>query len=193
MAAEAGRNPPPPGEFLPAQAKNRFDVPGQRMLYAAESFACAVGETLIRPRATTPARVEPPPFVERGELPLRAAAQLLPPRILTQLDLTGPGLRALGLDAGVFALRDYAHTQEIAADLLSRYLVDGFLWRSRLNPEEFAQVLFESRLGAPPRVLQSLPLDHPAVLPELERVLGSKGCALRATAGLPAPDGSEDG
>lgn len=173
--------------FATFSASNRFDVPGETMLYAAAGLPGALLETLLRPRAGAPGRVHPLLFVERRELSKRAAARLLPPRPLTLLKLFDSGLHALGLDAGVGALRDYAATQAVAADLHATYDVDGFAWRSRLNNEEIAVVLFGGRVGAPLVVQQDTPLDASDLLPEVERVCRAHRCILTDSGGPPPP------
>jgi len=176
-----------PDGFAAASPGNRFDVPGERMLYAAGTFRGAVLETVLRPRNLDAPRVKPRPFVERRELDLRAGARLRAPRPLTLLKLMDGGLAALGLDSGISASWDYATTARLAAEFHAGFAVDGFAWRSRLDNGEVVLVLFESRVARPLDVVADVLLSDPEQWPALERVFRAQRCVLSDSGGPPPP------
>lgn len=124
---------PPPG----SPPAGRFDSPSGRfrVLYAACDLPGAIAETLLRQperRRVSPARV--------AERALARLAATLP---LSLVDLAGPGLSQLGLDArlasgpyepcGAWAEALHAH----------RSAPDGLLYPSRFDPSERCVALFD--------------------------------------------------
>ena len=147
-----GPGKPPAGRF--DSASGRFGV-----LYAALSFDGAFVEAVLR----NPARR----VVGEGEIAARAFTILAPRETLPIVDLTGPGLQALGLDAAIFA-GPYAPCGAWA-DALRDHPArpGGLLYPSRHDPAEHCLALFGPRpmqVLAPSEPLDDLPAQVAAAL-----------------------------
>jgi hypothetical protein len=166
-------------------AGNRFDAPDREygVLYGAVSLRCALIEAVIRPGEGPDGTLVRVREIGALELAQREVAQLVAPRDLRLLHLAGAGLLAVGLDARISSSIDYAWTQRRALDLFRRYDVDGFAWRSRLDNDETALVLFEERLEAAPEIRDVVPLTE-----EARAILESLGCTVRDPEEPPEPD-----
>lgn len=119
-----------------APPTGRFDSPSGRfrVLYAALSFAGALLETLLR----NPAKR----LVALQLLEERAITALVAQRMIRMVDLRGPGLQLLGLDASVYA-RPYENCGEWADSLfLHAEAPDGLIYPSRFDPRESCVALF---------------------------------------------------
>ncbi len=157
---------PPSGN----RPRGRFDsLSGRfRALYAATTLAGAVVETLLR----NPTE----PLVTLSRLAPRALAIVRIGRPLKLVDLTGPGLSQLGLDArllsgpydlcGAWADSFHGHPS----------LADGILYPSRFDPSARCVALFDRVLPALPRPAESTPLL--AMAEEIAAVLDRYGKAL---------------
>jgi hypothetical protein len=157
-----------PGTGMPPQG--RFDSLSSRfgILYTARTLAGAVVETLLR----NPAE----PLVTRTRLLPRGLATLITARPLRPVDLTGPGLSQLGLDArfsagpydlcGAWADAWHAHPSA----------PDGILHPSRLDPSEHGVALFDRAAAALDQDGESAPLG--TLREEVAAVLNRYGKAL---------------
>ena len=137
----------------------RFDSPAGRfgVLYAARGFDGAFAETILR----NPARA----LVSLREIEARSRAILALGGAARLVDLTGPGLSALGLDAR-FLSGPYevcgAWTEALAAHPAAP---GGILYPSRFDPSEQCVALFGIALSGRPApaiapVGDSLPLGE---------------------------------
>jgi len=134
--------------FSPSGA-GRFDAPHGEygVVYAAADALCAFIETFGRDAGYR--------LVTRGELQTRMLAQIHLRRPLRLVDLTGPGLAALGAD-GRLCTGDYAIAQRWSLALWRHPgEPDGLLWRSRFDPSRTCVAIYEGR-GA-------LPFDAPPI------------------------------
>lgn len=128
---------PAPG----APPGGRFDSPSGRfrVLYAARSLPGAIAETLLRMperRRVSPARVAE-----------RALARLKPTARLELVDLAGPGLSRLGLDARI-ASGPYEPAGAWAEALHAHPAApDGLVYPSRLDPSQHCVALFDRAAG----------------------------------------------
>jgi hypothetical protein len=115
----------------------RFDSPAGRfgVLYAARGFDGAFAETILR----NPARR----LVSLREIEARSLAVLALGTTVRLVDLTGPGLSALGLDAR-FLSGPYdpcgAWAEALAAHAAAP---GGILYPSRFDPSEHCVALFD--------------------------------------------------
>lgn len=115
----------------------RFDSPSGRfgVLYAAQDFAGAFAETVLRqPRQL---------LVSLAEIEARALSVLVIGADLALVDLTGPGLSQLGLDARM--LSGPYETCGAWADALHDHPAqpDGILYPSRFDPSQPCMVFFD--------------------------------------------------
>jgi hypothetical protein len=148
----------------------RFDSLGDcfGVLYTARTFAGAVVETLLR----NPDE----PLVTWARLSARGLATLATSRPLRLVDLTGPGLSQLGLDArftsgaydlcGAWADAWQAHPS----------VPDGILHPSRLDPSEHCVALFDRAAAALAQDGESAPLS--TLREEVAAVLNRYGKAV---------------
>ncbi|NGM23870.1 RES family NAD+ phosphorylase [Roseomonas stagni] len=120
----------------------RFDSPSGLFgtLYAAPDFAAAFAETVLRnPRQ---------PLVSLAEIEARAVTVLTVAEAVEVVDLTGPGLSRLGLDARLLTA-DYALRGAWAeAFFHASDRVAGVLYPSRFDPSLACVALFERASAA---------------------------------------------
>jgi hypothetical protein len=157
---------PAPG-FPPA---GRFDsLTGRfRVLYAALSLEGAFAETLLRKPSL--------PLISLSEITARALTMLAIRQEVRLVDLTGPGLSQLGLDArflsGSYELcgawADAVHDHPSAPA--------GILYPSRLDPSQPCIALFERIAPQLEVVTAAVPLGD--LLPDVAAVLDRYGKAL---------------
>jgi hypothetical protein len=120
-----------------SRGPGRFDSPAGHfgVLYAALGFSGAFAETLLR----NPARR----LVSLREVEARSLALLTLPRAARLVDLSGPGLSALGLDARLLS-GPYDPCGAWAAALYTHPAApDGLLYPSRFDPAEACLALFD--------------------------------------------------
>lgn len=156
-----GPGKPPAGRF--DSATGRFGV-----LYAALSFDCSFAEVLLR----NPARQ----FVSLPEIEARSFAVLSLNAAIRLVDLTGPGLSRLGLDArflsggydvcGAWADALHDHPERPA----------GILYPSRFDPSEHCFALFDRAAPHLAPATDSVPLGE--LLPDVAAALDRYGKAL---------------
>ncbi len=156
-----GPGKPPAGRF--DSAAGRFGV-----LYAAFSFDCSFAEVLLR----NPARR----IVSLPEVEARSFAVLGLDAGIRLVDLTGPGLSRLGLDArflsggydacGAWADALHDHPERPA----------GILYPSRFDPSERCVALFDRVAARLHLTADSVPLGE--LLPDVGAVLDRYGKAL---------------
>jgi hypothetical protein len=156
-----GPGKPPAGRF--DSAAGRFGV-----LYAALSFDCAFAEVLLR----NPARR----IVSFSEIAGRSLALVGLRANVRLVDLTGPGLSRLGLDArllsggydacGAWADALHDHPEQPA----------GILYPSRFDPSGRCVALFDRAAPDLHPVTESLPLTE--LLPDVAAALDRYGKAL---------------
>jgi RES domain-containing protein len=134
----------------------RYDSPSAlyRALYAALEFDTAFAETLLR----NPARR----LVSVGEIAARAVSALRTARKLRLVDLTGPGLSQLGLDAR-FLSGPYEPCGAAAeAWFADADAPDGLLTPSRFDPSGSCVTLFDRASDALAASAAPIPLaDRP--------------------------------
>ncbi len=155
-------------------ARWRFDAPSGRygVLYAAEDLHGAFIETFLR----LPGQQG---RVSRADLSLRAVSRITSRRPLRLLDLTGPHLARLRVDASLFTSTDYARTQAWSAAFWSHAdAPDGLRYRSRHDPARFAVALFDRVERALRTGAVASPITDPAFAPRLAEVLDAYGVAL---------------
>lgn len=156
-----------------AYSGGRFDCADASYghLYAAETFAGAVAEVLLRdtPLVDVGERVVP-----RAALSGRVVSVLEVARPLTLVSLAGADAAAVG--QGLWLTKcgpaDYALTRAWARalhDAPSR--PDGLTWRARFDENAHAHVLFGDRGAGALQVVASLPLDSGEGLEAARRVL----------------------
>lgn len=127
--------------FFGRTGKNRFDAPAAQfgVLYLAEDTSAAFIETLGR----APARRD---FTIR-DLTMFRLAEILPPRPLRLVDLTGPGLARLGADARLFT-GDHSVSRAWSLALHGHPAApDGILYPSRHDPSRRAAAVFDRVKG----------------------------------------------
>ncbi len=156
-----GPGKPPVGRF--DSAAGRFDV-----LYAALSFDCSFAEVLLR----NPARQ----IVSLPEIEARSFAVLGLNANVRLVDLTGPGLSRLGLDArflsggynvcGAWADALHDHPEQPA----------GILYPSRFDPSGHCFALFDRVAPHLDLAADSVPLGE--LLPDVAAALDRYGKAL---------------
>jgi hypothetical protein len=155
-------------------ARWRFDGPGGRygVLYAAEDLDGAFVETFLRMPGQRG-------VVSRGDLALRAVSSLGARRPLRLVDLTGPHLARLRVDASLFTSTDYARTQAWS-EAFWRHpdAPDGLRYRSRHDPARLAVALFDRAESALRERAVANPLTDPAFAGRLAEVLDRYGAAL---------------
>jgi RES domain-containing protein len=140
-----------PGEkfsasFVPASGgTGRFDLPGERVLYLAETPEHAIAEKIARFRGTP---LQPRHLREYG-LPLALASVAIDgPTRKSIADLCDPkALRSLGIAPDRVAARDREATQAIAA-LVAETGASGLRWWSAFFGEWHTLALFVDRLPA---------------------------------------------
>lgn len=157
-----------PGPGLPPAG--RFDSASGRFgaLYAAGSFEGAFAETILR----NPSQV----LVSLSEIEARAVSVLGIGTAMSLVDLTGPGLSQLGLDARFLsgpydvcgAWAEALHDHPVAAA--------GLLYPSRFDPSQHCVVLFDRVAGQVQVVTAPAPLGD--MLREVAAVLDRYGKAL---------------
>lgn len=159
--------------FSPGPGKppaGRFDSAGGRfgVLYAAVSFDCAFAEVLLR----NPARR----IVSLPEIEARSFALLSLRADIRLVDLSGPGLSRLGLDAR-FLSGGYGACG-LWADTLHDHpnRPDGILYPSRFDPSERCVVLFDRAAPHLHPATESVPLVE--LLPDVAAALDRYGKAL---------------
>jgi len=148
----------------------RFDSAAARfgVLYAGTSREAALVETLLR----EPSR----PAVALGEVAARVLSALLAARPLRLLDLTGPGLSRLGLDARL-ASGTCAACGRWADALEARPEgPDGILYPSRLDPSLSCAALFER--AEPALAAEGPPVPLLDLAPDVTAALDRHGKAL---------------
>lgn len=156
-----GPGKPPSGRF--DSAAGRFGV-----LYAALTFQCSFAEVLLR----NPARQ----VVSLAETQARSFAVLALDADVRLVDLTGPGLSRLGLDArflsggydvcGAWADALHDHPERPA----------GILYPSRFDPSEHCFALFDRVAPHLHPATESVPLNE--MLPDVATALDRYGKAL---------------
>lgn len=126
---------------------SRFDDPLQQygVTYAAFSLEVAFAETVLHEHGL----YEDGAWIVPGSMiSERSVVRFDAPRILQLADLTGPALKALGLDNQISAGADYAFTWELSRALHDAVPeCDGILYVSRQHNKGEAVALFE-RCGA---------------------------------------------
>lgn len=125
-----------------SRTRGRFGAPEGEygVLYAARDLSGAVVETLGQ---TLGRRVIP-----RQELHTRGLAILFPGRSLRLVDLTGPGLHRMGIDAHLVT-GEHHTTQQLSRALWQHVdQPDGILYRSRLDAELGCLALYDRALDA---------------------------------------------
>jgi hypothetical protein len=140
-----------PGEkfsasFVPASGgTGRFDLPGERVLYLAETPEHALAEKIARFRGTP---LEPRHLREYG-LPLALVGVRIAEAARKSLaDLCDPkALRSLGIPPDRVAARDREATQAIAA-LVAETGASGLRWWSAFFGEWHTLAIFVDRLSA---------------------------------------------
>ncbi len=148
----------------------RFDGAAARfgMLYAGTGREAALVETLLR----EPSR----PAVAISEVAARALSVLVADRPLRLVDLTGPGLSRLGLDARL--ANGPSDTCGRRSDALEAHpdAPDGILYPSRLDPSLSCAALFER--AAPALAAEGPPVPLLDLSHEVAAVLDRHGKAL---------------
>jgi hypothetical protein len=95
---------------------------------------------------------------------------------LRLLDLTGAGLHAFGVDAHWATTHDYAITQAWSRQTWEHAeALDGLLYRSRLDPQQFGAALFDRASGAIQSYLDLGALDEPPLEAWTAQLLGKYG------------------
>ena len=148
----------------------RFDSPTGRfgVLYAALSFDCSFAEVLLR----NPARL----LVSLPEIEARSFAVLRLDATIRLVDLTGPGLSRLGLDAR-FLSGGYDVCGAWADALHDRpERPAGILYPSRFDPSEHCFALFDRVAPHLDPATDSVPLGE--LLPDVASALDRYGKAL---------------
>lgn len=158
----------PAGQFrnpsgAPAASAGRFDVtePSLRHLYAGLSPAGAVAEYLLRDdRRPTPTVRQ----VTVAALAGRVITEFRAPHDIDLVSLAGPDLGQVGQDVWLTKCEPsgYSLTREWGAAIRSWCAwARGFIWRGRLNENEFACILYRADPADPLEpVIQSIPLDR---------------------------------
>lgn len=125
-------------EFWGKTGKSRFDAPRQDygVMYAAHAFEGAFIEALGSYASKT---------IEVRELSMRGVAVVEPTRTLRLVDLAGPGLSHLGLDARI-STGDHELAQQWSHALWAHpSQPDGICYAARRDPSERSVALFERR------------------------------------------------
>ncbi len=158
-----GSGRPPAGRY--DSASGRYGV-----LYAAQEFAGAFVETVLRHPAD--------PLVSLSEIEARALSVLSTNAELRLVDLTGPGLSRLGLDARLLS-GAYSMTRAWA-DALHDHPEGpaGILYPSRFDPSQICVALFDRT--APHIEPATAPAPLSEMLADVAKVLDRYGKALDA-------------
>lgn len=163
-----------------AYSGGRFDCTdgSYGVLYAADSFAGAVAETVLRdtPLVDAGERVIP-----RAAVAGRGVSVLETTRDLSLAVLHGPGLAKVG--QGLWLTKcdaiDYPLTREWGRALHDREPgIDGLVWRARFDEDRLALVLFGDRCAGALGVVATAPVDEGAGLEGLRRVLLDHSAAI---------------
>jgi len=141
-------------EFNPTAASDpfgggRFDSSdgSYSYMYAGTSLAGAAAETLLRDMPESDwgtSRVLP-----YASLPRRQASELQVRRTVRLVNLSGPGALALGQDSWLTSCDSvyYPHTRHWAQRIREWCpRAAGFIWRSRIDNDEFSIVVFGDRV-----------------------------------------------
>jgi RES domain-containing protein len=150
--------------FLPtAQGAGRFDLPGDRVLYLAETAEHAVAEKLQRFRGQEVGEAELEEFGRR----LALVPVTLPAELRSRVaDLCDPGVLARhGIAPDEIAARRSATSQRVAVRLDGAGF-PGLRWWSSFWGEWHTVVLFTGRTAAAPPSFgeaEALSLEHAAV------------------------------
>lgn len=150
---------------------SRFDDPLQQygVTYAARSLEVAFAETVLHERALYEAGAW---IVPASQVRERSIVYLDAARHLVLADLTGPSLKALGLDNQVSAGLDYSFTWAISRALHEAVPeCDGILYVSRHNNTGEAVAIFE-RSGARIHPARTKTLESHSALPHLLALFG---------------------
>lgn len=150
---------------------SRFDDPLQLygVTYAARSLEVAFAETVLHESALYEAGAW---IVPASAVYGRSIVHLDADRPLVLADLTGPSLKAIGLDNQVSAGIDYASTWAISRALHEAVPeCDGILYVSRHNNRGEAVAVFE-RSGARIHHARTRSLKHHSALPHLLALFG---------------------
>jgi hypothetical protein len=152
----------------------RFNAPDGEfaVLYAALRTDGSFIETFCRTLAAQP------PLITARQLDGRALSVLTPSEPLRLVDLTGPGLAALGIDNRISTSGDYALVQRWAKWFWSHPdQVHGLLYRSRHDPGEHCVALFSGR-STPAAAALANPLSTPSFAAELARLVAKYEVAI---------------
>lgn len=129
-----------PGRFHPIRSAQGNPIP---TLYASDRIDGALSETVFR-------NIVAGGVILRAELATRCLARVELVRAITIADLSGHGLRRLGLDRSQLletGARSYAHTARWAEVIHhSNDIVDGIIWVSRQFDTAKALLAFGDRL-----------------------------------------------
>jgi hypothetical protein len=132
---------------------SRFSSPSKsfRVLYAADAFAIAFAEAVVRDRFQDKTRR----YLSQPVLEGLVAAEISTKRPLQLVDLRGPAAYELGIDTDTKGARAHTAGQMFAETLHTRTEVDGILFSSRLTATDCVAIFDR----AFPALTSTLPVD----------------------------------
>ncbi len=169
--AHALRNDP---LYFGTNRSERFDDPRGLfgVCYVGDALACAFIETVttVAPLIAGGPRIIPVGFLEQRGW---AEVTLLGPAPLRLIDISGPGLAALGADADLSSCRDYGVCQRWSRALHDHpAAADGLLYRARHDPALLSVALFGDRVAGQIAMARRGAWADPANQTHLTTILG---------------------